>query len=593
MNENTFKKYIYENICQCPEQCLPENYQIKNQSNCKEIIGFKDVDNIDFFDKKINEVLDFFLSSDILLKIGNKYYIPTYENKLKLSWENIKSLNDDSIKKLLWLLRKCIIDLLLKKIIFKLNLDKKENFKIYSVGSNNLSSDYDITLYGDTVDKGKVITLFEEEFKNIFYEHSSIVFDTNIYGKSFISFEKNDLSEELVCNNNQTIYVLKETSKHSQIVWALVKYFQDIRNSFGESIFNDMVNFLNKNLNIPHINIAFETRIYLNNKDTDIIQYSKLFSENFKNAFLKEYKNNTLLGNTDYTSLVNFYGSETYFTRGAFLDIVVNKQMCKNKIELQDYDYISSILENSGFFFLHNNKTKYFIRIIDTFDLLTKNSDKYKMLEFSNEYEQIKKILNDIKIVDEKGNVSYDEKYCQWIDEKTFDLLKCEKYTIFNLLFKINYKILNIFSSFYKTLNEKNINENEHFQFYYKFVKKNTTVLGKEITKEFVKKSHRKKLPKILDSDILKRMSVINLYPTSQKIPEISISSDVSSNNDLVGDLLSPTTYERHSIFSHERPSISEFSQIDRNVKKNTTALDKKFVKKSHIKKLPKISNSL
>jgi len=506
MNENTFKKYIYENICQCPEQCLPDNYQIVNQTNCKEIIVFKDVNNIDFYDEKIRDVLDFFLSSDILLKIGNKYYITTYENKLKLTWENIKSLNDDSLKKLLWLLRKCIVDLLLKKLIFKLQLDKKENFKIYSVGSNNLSSDYDITLYGDTVDKGNVITLFEEEFKKIFYEHSSTVFDTNIYGKSFISFEKNDLSTEFTCNNNQTIYVLNQASGHSQLVWALVKYFQDIRNSLGENMFNNIVNFLSKNLDIPHINIAFETRIYLNNKDPDIIQYSKLFSNNFEKGFLKEYSNNILLGTTDYTSLVNFYGSETYFTRGAFLDVVVNKQMCQNKIKLQDFDYISSILENSGFFFLHNNKTKYFIRMVNTLDILIKSSDRYKILEYSDEYDKIKKILNDIKTVDKSGNVSYDEKYCQWIDEKTFDLLKCEKYTIFNLLLKINYEILKIFSDFYQTLDEKNKSERKIFQFYYKFVKTNTKVLGKEISLSLTDLSKTKisNIPIITDDDFYK-----------------------------------------------------------------------------------------
>lgn len=490
MDENTFKQYIYENICQCPEQCLPDNYQIKNQSNCKEITPFENVDDINFFDNKITEVLDYFTSSNILLKVGNKYYIVIFENKLKLTWENIKTLNDEHLKKLLWLLRKCIVDLLLKKIIFKLQLDKKENFKIFSVGSNDLSSDYDITLYGDTVDKGNVMTLFQEEFKKKFYEDSSIVFDTNVYGKSFISFdpsEKDNMSKEFICNNNQSIYVLKQSSENSQLVWALIKYFQDIRNSLGENTLNSMVDFLTKNLDIPHVVIAYETRIFLNNKDADVIQYNKLFSLNFEKGFLKEYSNDVLLGNSDYTSLVNFYGNETYFTRGAFLDIVVNKQMCQNSIELQDIDYICSILENSGFFFLHNNKTKYFIRIINTLQLLINQSSKYKIIEFTNEYTQMKNIIDNIKTIDENGKISYDKKYCQWIDEKTFDLLKCEKYNIFNLLLKINYEILKIFSYFYKNITQKNIIEKDTFQFYYKFVKSNTQVLGKQIGNEFEK----------------------------------------------------------------------------------------------------------
>ena len=536
MNESTFKQYIYENICQCPEQCLPDNYQIKNQTNCKEITPLKNIDNINFFDDKIKEVLDYFTTSNILLKVGNKYYIIASENKLKLSWDNIKSLNDENIQKLLWLLRKCVVDLILKKIIFKLQLDKKENFKIFSVGSNNLSSDYDITLYGNTVDKGTVITLFEEEFKKNFYEHSSIVFDTNIYGKSFISFEKDELSTEFICNNNETIYVLKQASENSQLMWALIKYFQDIRNGLGDNMFNSMVNFLITKVDIPHVIIAYETRIYLNNKDQELINYNKLFSEKFENGLLNEYSN-ILLGTSDYTSLVNFYGSETYFTRGAFLDIVVNKQMCQNSIELQDIDYISSILENSGFFFLHNNKTKYFIRVVNTLDLLIQ-TDRYKILEFSTEFEQIKKIFNDIKTIDENGKVSYDKKYCQWIDEKTFNLLKCEKYTIFNLLLKINYEILKIFSYFYKNITQKNIIEKETFQFYYKFVKSNTKVLGNQIelekphVKKILKRSRRKiksqsnRLPKLDETSLGSESNLVN--------PELSLMSSLGSSRSLV-----------------------------------------------------------
>ena len=37
MNESLFKQYVYENICQCPEQCLLDNYQIKNHTILKNI----------------------------------------------------------------------------------------------------------------------------------------------------------------------------------------------------------------------------------------------------------------------------------------------------------------------------------------------------------------------------------------------------------------------------------------------------------------------------------------------------------------------------------------------------------------------------
>jgi hypothetical protein len=552
MNENTFKQYIYENICQCPEQCLPDNdnYEIKKQDNCKEITPFN-IKKIEFYDDKIHEILKYFTSSKLLHKVGNKYYISTEVIRLKLTWENIKTLHDVSIQKLLWLFRKSIVDLLLKKILVKLKLDEKPNFKIYSVGSNNLSSDYDITLYGDTKDKGNFIITFEKEFKDIFYEDSSIVFDTNIYGKSFISFEKNDLYSEFKCNDKQIIYTLNKSSDNSQLVWALIKYFQDIRNSFGENIFNSMTQFLIKHVKIPHINIAFETRIYLNNKD-QLVQYNNLLSENAENVFLKPYKEEILQGTSDYISLLNFYGNETYFTRGTFLDIVINKQMCQKKVQreevqLEEVDYISSILENSGFFFLHNNKTKYFIRVFDTLTILLNSSDKYKIVEFITEYDKIKKILDDIRTTSEDNTISYDSKYCNWIDETSFNLLKCEKYTIFNILLNINYEILKIFSKHYKIVNEKDISP-----FYNYYVKKNTDILDIEIPKKSststkaIDKKTKKESPK-------------------KDVPTIIVESENSlSSNDSSSNYSSPKKL---------RPSISKLTPS--LIKKPTKAIDK------------------
>lgn len=530
MNENAFKEYVYKNICQCPEQCLPDKYNIVNQSNCKEILAFSNIKDPAFYDEKINQVLQYFISSDILIKVGKKYYITTNFIKLKLTWENIKTLNNNSLKKLLWLFRKCIVDLLLKKILVQLELYKNSNFKIYSVGSNNLSSDYDITLYGDTQDKGNVLTLFEKEFKKLFYEDSSVVFDTNVYGKSFISFQKGEFAREFVCNNNQPIYILDKSSNNSQLVWALVKYFQDIRNSLGESMFNKMYQFLISNIKIPHISYAFETRVYLNNKDSEFITYNNLFSKTFEEGFIKAYnsknKLNKLQSTNDYISLVNFYGNETYFTRGAFLDTVINQQMCKNKIELDEIDYISSILENSGFFFLHNNKTKYFIRVVNTLDSLLK-SDKYKKIIFSSEYAEIKKILDNIKTIDEKdiSKISYDDKYCNWINEKTFDLLKCEKYTIFNLLLKINYQILKIYSFFYINYEKSYFDENDIFPFYNYFVKKDTSILGKEISPKFSKKIPAKPSSdkKVEIPNIIIKKSSDDISPRSSIFSKLSL----------------------------------------------------------------------
>ena len=195
INDNdSFKKFMYKIICQCEEQCLKQsNTDYKSmfkQKNCTEIQPFPLVLNKHFYDEKIQEILNYFISSNILLKIGKKYYIKNNKITLKLTWENIKTLTGDDnieLQKLLWLLRKSIVDLLLKQIHTELKLPK--DFKIYSVGSNKITSDYDITLYGNSIDKGNVIKEFDMKFKELFFENSSIVFDTNIYGKSFIDLK--------------------------------------------------------------------------------------------------------------------------------------------------------------------------------------------------------------------------------------------------------------------------------------------------------------------------------------------------------------------------------------------------------------------
>ena len=297
INDNdSFKKFMYKIICQCEEQCLKQsNTDYKSmfkQKNCTEIQPFPLVLNKHFYDEKIQEILNYFISSNILLKIGKKYYIKNNKITLKLTWENIKTLTGDDnieLQKLLWLLRKSIVDLLLKQIHTELKLPK--DFKIYSVGSNKITSDYDITLYGNSIDKGNVIKEFDMKFKELFFENSSIVFDTNIYGKSFIDFQKNDLSTEWTCETKEkkeSIYILNESSQDSQLFWALVKYFQDIRVSFGENILYDWQKYLFTLINIPHIKNALETRIYLNNKD---FKTEYFFSNIFEAKFLNQYFN--------------------------------------------------------------------------------------------------------------------------------------------------------------------------------------------------------------------------------------------------------------------------------------------------------------
>lgn len=70
---------------------------------------------------------------------------------------------------------------------------------------------------------------------------------------------------------------------------------------------------------------------------------------------------------SNFISFVNYNGSETYLTNGAFLDVVINQQMCKNTkgIEItKPFMYFTSFIENIADLMTHYHKTKYTERVI-------------------------------------------------------------------------------------------------------------------------------------------------------------------------------------------------------------------------------------
>ena len=483
------KVKIYKNICQCYSQCLkftdPE-YKLKEQASICNKISLDYFNTNEDLEKLINKSMTFLIKNDYIKAIGSKdnykYYITLNDMTVKFNWENIKNLKDKnkSQVELFWLIRKLIVDSLLKIIINQHNkvstnittddgemLIKPSDFndvKIYSVGSTDITSDYDITLYSNN---NYVIRIIIEEFQNkfmkIFGEHSSIVFDTNIYGKAYIIFDCSQTCENFIpvdlskcLNQKESFYYIKSLNdnfgliedgkigeyKYNQVIWALIKHLRNLRDSFGESIYNKYFNFIKKNVNSNILDITQESLIYLRNTNTS---YTDLIEN--EDSHRKNYKNNnynSLLFINDYISLINFYGEETYFTRGAFLDTVVNSQMCKSDspaIQLYKEDYIASILENAGFFFLHNDKAKYLKRVKNSLILLVESNQEYKYLIKSIYFQDLSNVTSD----------NYD--YCNWIDNDDFDLLKCEKYSMFQVVFKLIYRLLNTYLS---TINFKN-----------------------------------------------------------------------------------------------------------------------------------------
>lgn len=495
-NDHEFKKYIYSNYCQCIEQCLDMKDFIGNpisgyiaQPICHQIIiTDSDKKKESSYDNDILFALNYLIKKQILIRSNKKFYINTNDNKLKLRWENIKlyeNFKDKNEDKqiLLWLLRKLVVDAILKKILLKYS-NPGENFcDIYSVGSTNMTSDYDVSLYGDDNNKVIIINEFQQLFKKYFTEESSIVFDTNIYGKAYIYYGKNTkFAKSIVTYSNTTtpaFYYLNFNidgigntfNPNSQLMWGIIKFLKDLSEGFDEKIYNEYVKHLQK-LNYEIIDKAVYTLKFLLNQDEEKINYSSVMSmgKDIESIYKDKYKDNKnildknidILIEHDIIALVAFYGLETYYTRGAFLDVVVNQQMLSkqpyNKIKLSEIEYITSIVENAGFYLVHNTKSKYIIRVYNTLTLLLtliKSNDE-ELIKSNNEeliknktdlennkskLEGIIQLFNDKKTIEEfKENPN---KYCSFINNDEIDILKCHKYKIFNIIFDLIYNILN------------------------------------------------------------------------------------------------------------------------------------------------------
>ena len=321
------------------------------------------------------ELLDVFTlnqNDNPLLVFNNQYKLRNKnDGNSDLSWTSISQLDTNS-RILFWYLRKGITDALILYLIhFNYN---NRPLKVLSVGSNNLSSDYDITLYG--INGPFLSEEFNDYIKLLFGNTADIVFDTNLYFSSFIELFppiNTQVYTKTICDNIPMWILLSNDSVivKNQHIWAALKIMKAIRNQihiddeYKNNIYRELQMFIENDV------LDFSTRI---NKLYNIISNlslstSSIFigSELKKQGFTQNVQSNLDLEISN-NSLINFKSPETYFTRGAFLDTVINTQMCQKsqKIQLCIDDYWDSILENIADFCIHNGtKEKYITRIKD------------------------------------------------------------------------------------------------------------------------------------------------------------------------------------------------------------------------------------
>jgi len=326
-------------------------------------------------------------------------------------------------KIVLWYFRKIFVNSLILDLIgyYKTCKGKENDYDLdfNSVGSIKISSDYDITLSGNNYKYiSLIIGKFSKIIQNVFNNSEDFVFDTNIYGVGFSKkISKKDISDKshysckINCNNTKfciTKLNIKNEKKdiNDQHIWAFIKLLSNLKiciknndiyvkckdekssidNDNYEVSYNCMLETIIQSYNELYKNTTndYDYVLFLLNKaDKFIKKHPKLkdtesVDKIYENLIATADKLIEKYGINNYISLVNYYGVETYFTRGAYLDVVVNQQTCKNTnlTEIKKDDYLDSFIENCSDFILHDFKEKYKKRALSALSNALFNKDK-------------------------------------------------------------------------------------------------------------------------------------------------------------------------------------------------------------------------
>ena len=293
-----------------------------------------------------------------------------------------------------------------------------------SIGLNsNIHSDYDLTLTG-SYNISSIIQMFNSVIFKVFTNVPLIVFDTNVYGYSFLipysltfnnpiwlldELSRNKSTDECINKCHYTLFASENNLK--QDMWAYKRLFTMIESSTFSN--------LRLNSSIP---IELPKDIYI--KQQKYLEQMRYFEHLMKNPINPPITPTKIQTYTEELinalSHMNFYGEDTYFTQGAFLHVVgtlfyyFNKKNY-DKIKLVTHQHlIHSMIENLAYLIheikigsmnnLHDDdivfKTiKYFQRFINAYLLLElKHSKKVILHDLDKRiYENFEFIKNNLR----------------------------------------------------------------------------------------------------------------------------------------------------------------------------------------------------
>lgn len=345
---------IATEYCECSEDCLVlgTSAVVLKNSKCKQIMSKSSY--------TYNDIIGDFAKLGLTNSSFGKL-----KNGKKFTWENVRKIKSELHKKVFWAFRKGIVDSVISSLL------TGSSVTAHSVGSVKISSDYDITLFGDSRRIGWIIKQFDVIIKDLFLKDAATLFDTNLYARGFIQFTPLELSS--VCNNEIFYYSpFTDADIQSQFVWALLHCFRSLVTVYSRESVDMLWDEIRNKDNKAYIDGVAGIYDLLENQDLayiDIINLDNPFemiTANLHNSHESlegsSNRGGGAFSNFDVISLTNYYASEAYYSYGAFMDVVVNQQMCKQPkqttlntetIPMNIHTITQSILDNLAFFMVH------------------------------------------------------------------------------------------------------------------------------------------------------------------------------------------------------------------------------------------------
>ena len=303
------------------------------------------------------------------------------------NWSNYKNFFPDNIKKTVYAFRTELVDGLINFILSNYPECNQNNIKCTFAPSGStgpeatLSSDYDLTLAGN-YKISVIIQMFNSIFENEFGLTSAEVFDTNLYGYSFLikkgAIGTNKLWSPIIVSQPIEFQglITGEIKSPKQDMWAYLRiktFYEDTTalemRQVLKSVTHGIYDKYFQSKNITHNGMTAKQK-----QDEYVVEMRK-FEEQMSNSTINtDAAKQTMI---DTLSNMNYFGDETYFTQGAFVH-VVGLMYFKNETEnnkkalfSKKYYLIHSMAENLAYFihafYEHKNDIVYAIKYFNRF----------------------------------------------------------------------------------------------------------------------------------------------------------------------------------------------------------------------------------